>query len=54
MQVYMQECGVALFNAGSHYCFHSFEAAEAFGAPEIDDEMCSSENLAVFASEMIE
>ena len=54
MQVYVQECGVSLIDACSHCCFHPLEAIDPFGAPEIDDEMCSSENLAVFASEMIE
>lgn len=54
MQMDMQECGFAIVDACSHCSFHSLEAVEVFGAPEIDDEMCSSENLAVFASEMIE
>ena len=54
MQVYVQECGVALIDTCSHCCFHPLEAIEAFGAPEIDDEMCSSENFAVFTNEVIE
>ena len=54
VQVYVQECGVAFIDACSHCCFHPLEAIEAFGAPEIDDEMCSSENFAVFTNEVIE
>ena len=53
VEMNVQQCGVTLVNACAHGCFHSLEAVKVFGAPKINNQVCSGKNFAVFGDEVI-